>query len=291
MSRIASLLLLTVAATLLSSVASAEPSQAEAADTVHLRSGGSHRGRITEVLPGDHVTIVSEAGEPKRIPWSDIERLVLPSVTRSEAAAPIPAPAPPPPPLNGPLVRVHISSKAVVNLHRRPIGSVDWVEACVSPCDKELPAGDGYRITGTGIAEKELVLHADGAKTVEIRIDPPSTPGMVGGVALTVIGASAALLGFLMLPTTCMGEKAGCEQKGRDGTGTVGGILFASGAGAAVIGTLTFLFSSKTDVAVAVDGKERTPPSNREPNREPSWRGGSIEAPPMKLPFVFTRTF
>src|SRR5687767_641679 len=42
-------------------------------DTVHLRNGGMYRGHVTEILPGDHVTIIVEGkAESQRIPWPEV---------------------------------------------------------------------------------------------------------------------------------------------------------------------------------------------------------------------------
>src|SRR5205085_9806521 len=58
-------------------------------DAVHLRNGGFYRGRVTEIVPGDHVTVVvAPGGETKRIPWADVDRVIV-------ASTPVP-PAPTP---------------------------------------------------------------------------------------------------------------------------------------------------------------------------------------------------
>jgi len=49
---------------------------ADVPDQVYLRSGGSYSGRITELVPNDHVTILTLDGESKRIAWTDIDRVV-----------------------------------------------------------------------------------------------------------------------------------------------------------------------------------------------------------------------
>src|SRR5437867_644013 len=40
-------------------------------DSVHLRNGTLYRGHVAEIVPGDHVTIKTEAGETKRIAWNE----------------------------------------------------------------------------------------------------------------------------------------------------------------------------------------------------------------------------
>lgn len=60
--------------------ASAEPPPAPAptatGDAVFLKNGGYYRGTLTELVPGDHVTILVEGGEKKTIPWADVDRVV-----------------------------------------------------------------------------------------------------------------------------------------------------------------------------------------------------------------------
>lgn len=78
-----------------------------ASDTVHLRNGGLYRGRIVEIVPGDHLTLIVEGGESKQVPWADVDRivaagspsqpaLVIPANPSAPSVALPPAPAPQP---------------------------------------------------------------------------------------------------------------------------------------------------------------------------------------------------
>jgi hypothetical protein len=60
-----------------SSSAAEDPSPSGAGpDRIVLRDGTEERGRITELIPGNHATIVGDGGETKRIPWTMIERVI-----------------------------------------------------------------------------------------------------------------------------------------------------------------------------------------------------------------------
>ncbi len=79
-------------------------------DIVFLENGGLYRGRLTEIVPGDHVTVQVEGGDAKTIPWAEIERIVAangpaaaPSILRPDGAREEPTrPAQAPPPTETP---------------------------------------------------------------------------------------------------------------------------------------------------------------------------------------------
>ena len=177
-------------------------------DAVYLRSGGMVRGRVHEIIPGHHVTATLEAtGEARVIPWAEIDRVVLGDATA----------LPPPPgasilastaasaaPMAGPRAHVHISTPKTVQLFRRPAGTTGWSHACASPCDIDLPLGDDYRATGSGVAQsKEFHLQGAPGERLEIVVDPTSASGMVAGGLLAGTGAFAMYVGFL---TTLVGK-------------------------------------------------------------------------------------
>lgn len=47
----------------------------EQVDIVYLRDGTSHRGRIAEIVPGDHVTLVVAGGAAERFAWANVDRI------------------------------------------------------------------------------------------------------------------------------------------------------------------------------------------------------------------------
>lgn len=298
----------------------ATPSTATTVDSVHLRNGGLYRGRVTEIVPGDHVTVVVEKGEAKRVPWAEVDRVIVAS-TALPAPPPAPgaaAPATPPvpAPMVGPRARVHITSSKNVILYRRPAGTTAWVQACTSPCNQELPIGDAYRVTGNGVsASKEFRLDASPGSTVDVAIDPPSTGGMVLGGFLAGGGATAAYVGMLMALVgvseandTCYGgfsstSDSYCERRKDDAEElrNAGLITMAVGTAMTVGGILIFLNSAKTDI-VQTSGRGESSGAAARPRpldafvRQPTWRSVSsseraASAPPASFPVLLQGTF
>jgi hypothetical protein len=256
-----------------------------ASDAVHLRSGGLYRGRVTEIVPGDHVTvIVPPNGEVKRIAWPEVDRVIVASTPippPPTSAAPAPsAQAATEAPMVGPRARVHITSSKPVILYRRAAGSSAFIEACTSPCDRELPIGDTYRLAGSGLSQnKELRLSAGPGGFVDIEVDPPSVPGMLLGGALAALGWTVGYVGLLV----ALSGAAGNDDGARDG----GLGALAIGGAASVGGVLIFLNSAKTDVVqtsrAARDAFVRTP----------SWRTSEVQGrtPAAAFPLQFTMRF
>jgi hypothetical protein len=264
------------------------PGATAATDNVHLRGGGIQRGRVTELVPGDHVTVVAEGGEAKRIPWSEVEELVMPaSPPRSEgAAAPPLAPTP-----AGPVVRVHITTPKSVMLQRRAAGSIDWGPVCMSPCDMDVPAGT-YRITGKDVGTKELVLEAGSKTAANIEVHPRSVPGMVMGITLTSVGAVTASfsLGAWLLDSVMgsMGHGSGRDSRSNAPLG-----IAALGAATALVGVFVLVRSAKTDVVQSHHGKAGSRPPHYA--REPMFAGATTApapaTPAVTWPLVFTHAF
>ncbi len=295
----------------------ATPSASATVDSVHLRNGGLYRGRVTEIVPGDHVTVVIEQGDTKRVPWAEVDRVIVAST--AVPAPPAPgrvAPATPPvaAPMVGPRARVHITSSRNVILYRRPAGSTSWVQACTSPCNEELPIGDAYRVTGNGIsASKEFRLDANPGGTVDVAIDPPSTGGMVlggflagGGATVAYVGMLLALVGAAEANDDCYLRGTGstyCENNKSDAEAVRNGGLIAMGVGAAATigGILIFLNSAKTDISQTTGkGDSSGAASRRGPLdafiRQPTWRNVSSSeraaaAPAAAFPVLLQGTF
>ncbi len=246
--------------------ASPQAVQVVTVDSVHLRNGTLYRGHVSEIVPGDHVTIKTESGETKRVAWAEVERVIVaPTPIPPMADAPADAPAPP---MVGPKARVHVTSPRRVLLYRRPAGSASWVQACQSPCDMDLPTGDSYRITGNGVPQsKEFRLEVGPSGFVDLVVDPPNHGGMVlggivaGGGGMTfLVGSLMALVGASNAGLDCthyyntqgqyFSSQAECDKTKSDGPGVRDAGLVALGVGAAVtgLGLLVFFNSATTDV-------------------------------------------
>ena len=277
-------------------------------DAVHLRNGGLYRGHVTEIVPGDHVTILVDHGDAKKLPWGDIEKVIvattaIPNGPTAQAGDQVgariipPASAPTVAPMNGPKVRVHITSSSTVVLYRRVQGSTAWTQACTSPCNVDLPLGDSYRVNGNGVSQSnEFSLQGTAGSTVDIKVDGSSTAGMVLGGGLTGLGALVGYVGLVALAVSLGDNYHGDEKAAR-----VGGLV-AMGLGtvAMVGGLLIFLASAKTDVTQNQTGtssgkKNGVSPSERTIatdafRRDPTWRTAEATAP-TQFPVLFSHAF
>jgi hypothetical protein len=268
---------------------------------VQLRTGGIYRGRVKEIVPGDHVTIVPEGQvAEQKIAWRDIEKVIVASAPQQ--ATPMVAA----PPAVGPKARVHITTSRRVMLYRKPAGTESWFEACSSPCDQDLPTGDTYKIVGSGIpSSKEFRLDVGPSGFVDLGVDPPATGGMVLGGIVAGAGGLAFLVGGLMalVGATNAGldcthwagqgqyftSQQDCEDTKSKGPGVRDAGLVTFGIGAAVtgLGLLVLFNSATTDVDQHGGGAK---PARDAYVRTPTWTAATA-TPSAQFPLVFTRHF
>jgi hypothetical protein len=257
-------------------------------DAVTIRGAGEIRGRVTEVAPGDHVTIVTlPSGELKRIAWSQVERIVIGAAV---APAPVPAPqAPPPRPPQpaGPVARVHIRSSGTLFLYQRAPNDADFALACTSPCDRDLPLGDVYKIGGSDIkTTSEFRLDGEPGSTIEISVSGPSWAGIVGGGLLTIAGGVSAYWGLIVagVGSSCSTTDSGCRDLRNGGLAAL-----AIGAGAMALGLLIVYPSMKSDVSQ--ERALRDAPRDAFV-RAPVWRNADVAGvPSLTTPFAYERRF
>lgn len=286
------------------------PAASTTVDAVHLRNGGFFRGRVTEIVPGDHVTVVvAPGGETKRIPWADVDRVIVASTpvpATPTTATPVPSSTPTAPaPMVGPRARVHITSPKQVILYRRAAGTSTFQQACTSPCDLELPIGDTYRLAGNGLSQnKELHLAASPGGVVDIVVDPPSTGGMILGGFIAGAGATAAYVGVMLAlvgqtvaDRSCYSSSSySCDEDRDDGATlrNAGLITMVVGAGITALGVVVFINNASTDISQRTGGGHQ---ANDAFLRKPTWRGvaSSAEsangAPAAAFPVLFTQRF
>ncbi len=177
------------------------PAAAAASDTVHLLDGGLYRGRIVEIVPGDHVTIIVEGGESKSIPWSNIDRVVA---AGSPSEPPIVIPTTPE------------SAPSTVATPFTP----------VAPITAEAPSGERaprpqWRHNRTLVWTGTFMFAAGYAPVAAVAL--PSTAGLAGRVALI----------FLTLGLACLDSGSGSFCRADLGAlqlliPVVGPVLFAS---------------------------------------------------------------
>lgn len=293
-----------------SSATQTQTVQVVTSDSVQLRTGAMYRGKVAELVPGDHVTIKTEAGDTKRIAWNDIEKVVIASAP-PPTTAPAASPETPPPPMVGPKARVHITASKRVMLYRRPAGSGGWFQACASPCDTDLPTGDTYRINGSGIpSSKEFRLEVGSSGFVDLVIDPPNTGTMIlggivagGGGLAFLTGSLMALVGAANAGLDCNNydhryytSQQQCQKAKDDGPGIRNAGLVTLAVGAAVTGVgLLVVFNSATTDVDQHGGSKR---SDKDAFvRMPDWKATASSAeratpaPAAAFPVVWSGTF
>jgi hypothetical protein len=280
---------------------------AEPFDTIHLQNGVQHKGRVTEVVPGDHVTLVDERGM-KVFPWAQVDRVEV-------STMPIP-PSPPPPtpeqpssraspppqasspsdeePTTGPHARVHIETPKPVVLYRRPAGTSRWVHVCNTPCTANVPIGDSYRVQGSGMqTSSEFALNATGGDVVKLDVAPSSSSGTVSGGLLIAIGGLTSYVGLVGA-----GASNGSERGKNQG-------LIAAGIGAGLLAAGVILFVTSRTTSVSVSRESGTRPVEKPPEgasaarsldahvRAPlQWRSAEHDvAPRVSFPVLFEGSF
>jgi len=263
-------------------------------DTVHLRNGGLLRGRVTEIVPGDHVTVLMVGGEQKRIPWIEVDRVVVATdKPQPQSSGPAPLVVSPPstseaaaPPMVGPRVRVRLRGTGTLYLYRKPAGASDFVKACESPCDMDVPVGDTYKVGGSGVTTtKEFRIDQVGdGRYVEITVDGPSYVGIVGGGLMTIVGGLTAYVGLVF---TLAGSSSSSSSTGEEIRNIGIGALLV-GSGLIALGLVIVFPSLKTDLS-----QETKTISKDGFLRRPQWK--TIESaglvPQATFPVLFERSF
>jgi hypothetical protein len=214
-------------------------------DSVYLKGGGLIRGSLIEAFPNDHATVELADGQTAVIPWERIERIDRGGVT----AAPVAPIAPPPsaaPSLAAPSpagsATVHVESEVPVVVERRQ--GREWVFACSSPCNAELPLAGLYRIRGTDVRNTSAFhLNARPGETVVLDVNGASRGNFTGGIVLTAVGGGAILIGALVLYVEAVMDWASTAAGGSgpsndSSVNTVGGVMVAGGAAALVVGVI-----------------------------------------------------
>jgi len=209
-----------VGSTLLASAARADevapvasPEATTGAAEIQLKNGGTMRGTIVNVEPGQRV-IVIVAGEQSVIPWSEIAKIVG---GPKEPAAPAPPPAAPPTPtaptMGMPLIHIE-SNWSDLELSRiegdigggfqqqqqgyaGPTTISKYV--CRAPCDKLVDGRDGHRffITGPGMFPAPSFRLDDQDGHVTVRVKGTSLGRFTGGVILVALGGVMGLGGAM----------------------------------------------------------------------------------------------
>lgn len=205
------------------------PPAAAPADLVRLKSGGLLRGTISELVPGDTVTIVTVSGQTRTFPMAEVEYAgpaneaptkAAPSSTppASTEAEPTDGKVKPYVTVNAANARLHLEStppgltfhrqsgSAISESYSRYGGVVTTAQGydrlCTTPCDITIPAGTeslALSVPGKEPVDAEPVTFPAGQSRVVGALESRQgtrvagylvgTVGIVGGLALTLVGA------------------------------------------------------------------------------------------------------
>lgn len=241
-------------------------------DNIVLKDGGSIKGTLTEILPGDHATVQLPSGQTATVRWDVIHHIERGGVTVQTQQAPqantvtVQAPAP----VARGKATVHMDGDQEIVLERQIGGQ--WVTVCNAPCDLPLDIESSYRVSGGGIRRSGVFrLAGKPGDRIIITIDPASKGAFAGGIVLIAIGAPAFVIGGLTLlvvaaidasnSSACSfsasSSRSVSSSCGSD-TGTakiVGWSMLGGGAAGVVLGIVLVSSNGHTSTEQSIDGR------------------------------------
>ncbi len=239
-------------------------------DNVVLKDGGSIKGTLIEVLPGDHATVQLPSGQTATVRWDVIHHIERGGVTVQTQQAPqantVVVQAPAAPAALG-KATVHMEGDQEIVLERQYGGQ--WVTVCNAPCDLALDLDSNYRVSGGGIRRSGIFrLAGKPGDHIIVTIDPASKGGFTGGIVLISLGAPAFVIGGLTLlvvaaidssqsSCTTSGTYNNCSTNADTGTAKiVGWSMLGGGAAGIVIGIVLVSSNGHTSTVQGVDGRK-----------------------------------
>ncbi|MGO9834135.1 MAG: hypothetical protein ACLP1X_07975 [Polyangiaceae bacterium] len=208
-------------------------------DVISLKNGGLIRGTIIEVLPDVQARVELVTGEIATIPWQQIDHIEHGAARQAPPSA---NPAPPPSE-----VWVHFEAPPGVLIQKDTTNDDNWVTVCAAPCDRPLPTGFYYRVTGGGIkTSADFAIHASPGTRETVVVDGASKSSFVIGVVGMIVGGIAAYVGLLVVSFSDV--SAGFDDTNSSGSNTAGAALVLGGTIAAVAGLVLTLSNAKTKV-------------------------------------------
>jgi len=233
-------------------------------ELVELRNGGRLRGDIVELLPGETLTIVSEAtGSTKTIGWAEVARYTEegawidvgeePAVAgTSEAQERGGAPE-----ADGPRVHIDVKGAKPMALYQITSESVatgsvggssvvvhgmTYDKVCAAPCDKrvDLELGDRFFVAGKRISGSKAFSVAPDQGDLTVSVKPGRRGVLFGGWLAASFGFSALLAGAVWYPIA----KLDLAESGDPNLKPAIGMLV--GGGVALVGGVTMIVLGRT---------------------------------------------
>ncbi len=215
--------------------AASAPSPNSGSDIVRLKNGGVVRGKISELLPGASVTIVSASGKTHEFQMNEVSYAGPESQDPAATAAPpAPPPASKPPQIEWsnqgsddtkPYVTVHgaeaklklVSDPPGLTFHRENSSAIaygrggvaqatGYERLCTSPCSISLPAGtESFALSADGKAPVSAgsVTFPAGESTIQGTYNKRSGVRVAGVVVIVASAVAGAALLATSFNNTC----------------------------------------------------------------------------------------
>jgi hypothetical protein len=236
------------------------------ADTVVLDDGSTWRGKITELAPGDHVTVVRKNGAVMRLRWDAIRH-----IDRGGVRIPLP----------GPPVLVHLEASQDVALERFDPYTRERTLICYAPCDRELPSQLLYVVSGESIrGSRPFELRHEPTGAARLDVSTRSKTAFTTGIVALSLGGIVTIAG-VFTELTSAGVAAWNESAAKD-RATTGAYIMAGGVGVMALGGILMIANASSSVR-----------QSGVPNRTPTWTKpvvpeeapAEVDAPVIELRF------
>jgi hypothetical protein len=129
---------------------------------------------------------------------------------------------------------------------RRAPENGEWVTACESPCDQQMPLNNEYRIAGSGVTQSgEFTLDGKPGQRVVITANVGTTAGLTAGLIAAGVGLLVVITGFYVIvgsvAANCTSGTTNCTKSSANGGTVVGVALVIGGLGAIIVGGIIAL--------------------------------------------------
>lgn len=235
-----------------STAPAAAPPRQNAPDIVELRNGGMYRGTISELVPDDHVVIVTVTGRSERFDMKDVKY----AGPASQAPAAAPARGVAGASTHGPGVQLVVKAdQAGITLYRKNPGHVartpggkavawGYTKVCTAPCKASV--SPGVERLALGFEDKEpLAVPAfklpAGRTQIQVHYERKSGTRVAGWI-LFGIGISAGTTMMVLSTKKCSTNS--CSSGNKSDTG-----LLLGGAAVVALGLVSLVLAFRSDDA------------------------------------------